>query len=94
MSTVEDLEAEIAQLKLRIMILEGGIRQHKEKTGNASCWENDVELWGLVEEGSDYSEHRDTLPPKEEFLSRCSEYYEARLCPKDVPVVFNLSKKV
>lgn len=56
--------------------LVSGIKAHRELTrGHGSGWENDLDLWRLVEPDATYP---DDLPPREEFLRRCAAYWEGR----------------
>jgi hypothetical protein len=60
----------------RIIDLERAIHKHRSQTGNNLCWENDLELWQILE-GSEQYPH-DTLPPEQEFLRNCKKYYDSR----------------
>lgn len=61
----------------RVGELEEAIRKHKAAQGNDLCWENDLELWNVLPEGSGTYPH-DSLPSREEFLSNCEKYYCSR----------------
>lgn len=56
------------------------IEKHMWQTkGHGSCWENDLELWKVVDPAVKYP-HAE-VPPKEEFMAACAAYH-AGLCPK------------
>lgn len=53
--------------------LRDAIRKHMSARGHDRCWENDLELYvaaGLQPPSALL------LPEREEFLSRCRDYYE------------------
>lgn len=55
----------------RIQELEAAIRKHRQATSHDMCWENDVELWGVLKD-SPKMDH--TPPPWCEFMQRCAAY--------------------
>ncbi len=68
------------KLRARIQELENAIRQHRDQTGNNLCWENDRELWSLLEDTpKDLQYPHETVPPEKEFLTNCQKYYTSRL---------------
>ncbi len=72
-----DSNVVIAKLANEVYRLRQGIREHKSRTGHSLCWLNDVALWELVDEHTEYP--HDTLPVREEFLANCQRYYQSRL---------------
>ncbi len=65
----------IHQLKQRIKILETAIRKHRKQTGHGLCWENDEELWTVLQDQVSIDH---TPPPWEEFMKRCASYRQSR----------------
>lgn len=64
------------QLAEMYVKLQNAIQKHHEDTyGHGMCWENDVELWKSID--INVYPH-DSLPPEEEFLCKCKEYYNSR----------------
>ena len=62
-----DKAAELAD-KLR-----GAIMLHRGRTrGHGSCWENDLELWEVIDPGTVYPHGE--VPPWCEFMKKCAEY--------------------
>lgn len=53
--------------------LKEAIRKHRSARGHDRCWENDLELYKVLGESLPASPQ---LPPKEEFLKCCQQYYE------------------
>jgi hypothetical protein len=64
-----DREALIAEVKR----LRGGIRQHRDSSGQELCWHH-PELWGLLPEKSD---PRPSVPEWPQFLRGCLRYRES-----------------
>jgi len=59
----------------RIKELENAIKKHREQTGHEMCWENDEELWQVLEDGIKL----DHTPPEWcEFMQKCAEYRKSR----------------
>jgi hypothetical protein len=56
--------------------LRAAIEKHQAAHGHGLCWENDVELWGVLGGAPTYP--HGTVPPREEFLARCEEYWRSR----------------
>lgn len=53
--------------------LRGGIRTHRDSTGNALCWHHPA-LWGLLPESTD---PLPVVPPWPEFLQGCVRYRQS-----------------
>jgi len=66
---MENLEEENRRLR-------AAIEKHREQSGHALCWLNDVELWSVL--GPAQYPHA-SLPVREEFLKQCARYHESRL---------------
>jgi hypothetical protein len=64
-----DREALIAEVKR----LRGGIRQHRDSSGQELCWHH-PELWELLPEKSD---PRPSVPEWPQFLRGCLRYRES-----------------
>lgn len=61
----------VANLHTRINELETAIKKHREQTGHNMCWENDEELWSVLNDGVKI----DHTPPNWcEFMTKCAEY--------------------
>ena len=60
-------------LETRIKELEDAIRKHRDARGHDRCWENDLELYAHLK---DKKLPVLELPPHDEFISKCEEYYE------------------
>jgi len=69
--------------KLTVEILVNAIKKHKEQSGNGLCWENDLELWRVIDPNAQYN--HDTVPGKSEFLANCEKYHESRI--KGLPYI-------
>lgn len=67
------LAASLEKHANRASHLEMAIRKHRNARGHDRCWENDLELYAALGDGLSTSPE---LPTREEFLSRCKEYYE------------------
>ena len=65
----------------RVQELEASIRKHRSQLGHDQCWENDLELYEVLKDGGDNLGPHRSLPCREEFMTRCREYYESRLIP-------------
>lgn len=65
----------------RVRELEASIRKHRGQLGHDQCWENDIELYEVLNDGGDNLGPHRSLPCREEFMTRCKEYYESRLVP-------------
>lgn len=53
--------------------LRAGIRVHRDSSGHDLCWFT-PELWDLL---PDQEEPRPAVPPRAEFLARCTEYRDS-----------------
>lgn len=71
---IED-EKEVELSKL-VSVLRAAIENHRSKTKHEMCWENDEELWAVLDDGVKIDH---TPPPKDEFLRRCAEYCSSRM---------------
>ena len=61
----------IYELEDRVEELEIAIRKHREQTSHNMCWENDEELWAVLNDGIKI----DHTPPSWcEFMTKCAEY--------------------
>lgn len=65
----------ISSLSVANLKLGDAIRKHREQTGHNMCWENDEELWSVLNDGVNINH---TRPPREEFLLKCKEYCDSR----------------
>lgn len=65
----------------RVRELETSIRKHRNQLGHDQCWENDLELYEVLQDNGDNLGPHRSLPCREEFMTRCKEYYESRLIP-------------
>jgi len=59
----------------RIEELESAIRKHRDQTDHNMCWENDQELWAVLND-SVVLDH--TPPDWDEFMIKCVEYRKSR----------------
>ena len=51
------------------------IKTHREQTGHEMCWENDEELWTVLNDGVKI----DHTPPSWcEFITKCAEYRKSK----------------
>ena len=66
---------EIYQLYNRVEELESAIKKHRDQTGHNLCWENDQELWAVLNDGV-VIDH--TPPAWDEFMLKCVEYRKSR----------------
>lgn len=71
-------DANKVDLSDRVRELEAAIEKHRSRKGNDLCWENDVELWAVLNDDKTKYPH-DTLLPKNVFLSNCEYYYNSRV---------------
>lgn len=62
---------------LTVEILVAAIKKHQEQSGNGLCWENDLELWRVIDPNAQYDHSK--VPGRSEFLSNCEKYHESRL---------------
>lgn len=62
---------------LTVEILVAAIKRHQEQSGNGLCWENDLELWRVIDPSAQYDHTK--VPGRSEFLSNCEKYHESRL---------------
>jgi hypothetical protein len=78
-SDISDNAKSIPQeyLAKEIFRLREAIRDHQKKSGNALCWENDLELWRTVDSTAIYNHF--SVPGREEFLANCQKYHESRV---------------
>ncbi len=53
------------------------IEKHRSATGHDLCWENDIELWGVLKDGVALDH---TPPPWPEFMTKCALYRASRDC--------------
>lgn len=74
---------EVQKLQERVNVLEDAIRTHRDAQGHSLCWLNDYELYSVLNEAD--VDNRDTLPPRDEFLTNCAKYYESRLVTLPAP---------
>lgn len=61
----------IAKLYARINELESAVKKHREQTGQNMCWENDEELWTVLNDGVKIDH---TAPNWCEFMTKCAQY--------------------
>lgn len=73
------IECLLSSYEARIKELEDAVRKHRDQTEHNQCWENDLELYEVLKDGGDNLGPHRTLPPREEFMTRCQAYYESRL---------------
>lgn len=66
--------------KERARELEAAIRKHRAARGHDRCWENDLELYAALHDGV---EALPALPPHDEFMTKCEEYYECQRQHRD-----------
>ena len=64
---------EIRSLRDKNSKLRGAIIKHCSNRGHSLCWENDEELWSVLEDGRNVFPH-ETVPSTPEFLSNCVDY--------------------
>ena len=55
--------------------LKTAIEKHRAQTGHNMCWENDIELWSVLEDGVKIDH---TPPPWCEFMQKCAEYRKSK----------------
>jgi len=55
--------------------LESAIKKHRDQTGHNMCWENDQELWAVL---NDDVEIDHTPPAWDEFMLKCVEYRKSK----------------
>lgn len=67
-----DLANENEFFRDRILLLESAIRTHRDAHGHNRCWLNDCALYRVLEEKSEVSP---AMPPLDEFMQRCAEYW-------------------
>lgn len=68
LSYIPDLVDEILRLR-------NAIRHHREQTDHAMCWENDEELWKILDEETKITH---TPPSWPEFMQKCVEYRKSK----------------
>lgn len=61
----------INALYQRVQKLENAIRKHRDASGHDLCWENDIELWSVLD--------GECVPRKEvpswcDFIQNCAKY--------------------
>lgn len=74
---VQKMDLEV--LRQEIVKLRNGIRKHRDQKGHDRCWLDDIELYKLL---PDNVPAITTLPPKDEFLRGCENFWETRQCQK------------
>lgn len=77
-----ELRLENAKLRARVSELEEGIRKHRGADGNDLCWENNWELWSLVDQGASYP-HKN-VPSWSQFMQNCAKYRAQLDAPQPV----------
>jgi len=65
----------VNKFKTENKLLREAIEKHREQTGNNMCWENDEELWKVLDDGVKLDH---TPPPWPEFISKCAQYRASR----------------
>ena len=76
---ITDMKIKLGRCQNEIYALRAAIRKHYDQSkGHAACWENDEELWAVV----DKSLKRTDLPPANEFLAKCIEYWNGHCLHK------------
>jgi hypothetical protein len=68
LSYIPDLVDEILRLR-------NAIRHHREQTGHQMCWENDEELWKVLD---DQTKITHAVPSWPEFMQKCVEYRKSK----------------
>lgn len=68
-----------------VMRLRNAIRLHRDVKRHDRCWINDYELYSVLPEGVAEADLK--LPPKDEFITNCEEYWFKRQ-----PVVKSIPK--
>ena len=72
---IQHLEGKWTHANEAYRVLEDSIKKHREQTGHNMCWENDQELWSVLNDGV----KTDHTPPKwDEFMIKCVEYRKSR----------------
>jgi hypothetical protein len=61
----------LVKLEERVNELTAAIYKHREQTGHNMCWENDEELWAVLNDGVKIDH---TAPNWCEFMTKCAEY--------------------
>lgn len=59
------------ELGERVAALEAAIRKHRDAQGQDLCWENDLELWAVLDDGVVPDRK---VPPWPEFMAGCVRY--------------------
>ena len=62
---------------LTVEILVAAIKKHQQQSGNGLCWENDLELWRVIDPNVQFP--HDKVPGREEFLANCAKYHKSRV---------------
>lgn len=76
-SVIHGLAKEIETLKTAIL------EHYKKSVGHQMCWENDEELWKVVDPTLKYP--HSTTPSAEEMLNQCKVYIDSRM--NNIPYV-------
>lgn len=63
--------------ELTVEILVAAIKKHQEQSGNGLCWENDLELWRVIDPNAQYDHSK--VPGRSEFLANCEKYHASRV---------------
>lgn len=70
-----DYDAELQRLKEENLRLVNAIKRHRDARGHDRCWENDLELYEAIG-GVNVDDFH--LPPCNEFLQGCLNYWNER----------------
>lgn len=81
----------IDSLSVANLKLANAIRKHREQTGNNMCWENDEELWAVLEDGVKIDH---TAPPWPEFMTKCAAYRASKDNPRCANVNWKLVEEM
>lgn len=75
-----------------VIRLRTSIRAHRDEKGHDRCWLDDVELYGILPEGTFGVDL--ALPPKDEFIKNCERYHAHRQDPSNPALTFIRQKDV
>lgn len=62
--------------------LKDAIREHRDQKADDRCWLDDQKLYAVLGEGPAQT----ALPPREEFLKSCANFYDKRQNPTELPL--------
>lgn len=66
-------------LSARVRELEAAIEKHfSQSVGQAQCWENDEELWSVLNDGTVRKYPHSETPSYEEMMAECDKYCRSR----------------